>query len=438
MSRVASGTVRILRNEAGQRQWHAKFTLANGERGRWVPIPAAGDHPIALDDLEGAKRYAAGLAPQVKAAGVTGNPIETVQAYAERWCAWREGRGLGCVRDDRILLRIHALPLIGRLDVRQVARDDLKRFVSELDARARAGFRLDTEGNRHRFGWKTAVNVWSVARALFRDAQRAKDVAMCVRDDNPAQGVAGPDAGAWKSKQYVWPSEFEALMACQRIPLRWRRLFALAVYTYVRAGELAALRWEDVDLEHGTIHVHRSLDRTRGKGAVKGTKSDAARRIPIEGNLRPLLEAMRDATKGKGPVLRLPGDGLSAKLRSCLRRAGVERADLFASDATRKAVTFHDLRATGITWMAARGDDPLRIMQRAGHEDFETTKIYMREAENLVAGFGTVFPELPPELLGNRPESPRDDSKSRKQPKTSGSRWPLRDLNPNTLSGRGF
>jgi hypothetical protein len=60
-----------------------------------------------------------------------------------------------------------------------------------------------------------------------------------------------------------------------------------------------------------------------------------------------------------------------------------------------KAITFHDLRATGITWMAARGDDPLSIKQRAGHRSFETTEGYIREAQNLGASFGTVFPPLP-------------------------------------------
>src|ERR1700690_2801106 len=142
MSRAASGTVRILRNAQGVRQWHAKFTLANGERGGWGPIPAKEDPPIAPDDVAGAKAYARGLVPLVKAAGVTGGPIESVAQYAERWCAWRKGEGLGCVQDDRILLEHHALPIIGKLDVRAVKRDDLKRLVSELDARARAGFRL--------------------------------------------------------------------------------------------------------------------------------------------------------------------------------------------------------------------------------------------------------------------------------------------------------
>ena len=52
--------------------------------------------------------------------------------------------------------------------------------------------------------------------------------------------------------------------------------------------------------------------------------------------------------------------------------------------------------------MAVRGDDPLRIIkQRAGHRSFSTTEGYIREAENLREGFGTPFPSLPPELLGN-------------------------------------
>jgi hypothetical protein len=77
----------------------------------------------------------------------------------------------------------------------------------------------------------------------------------------------------------------------------------------------------------------------------------------------------------------------------------VKRADLFASDATRKAITFHDLRATGITWCAVRGDDALKIKQRAGHSTFTTTEGYIRDAENLREGFGAVFPRVPAELL---------------------------------------
>jgi hypothetical protein len=65
--------------------------------------------------------------------------------------------------------------VLGAIPMRDVTRDDLRRLVSALDAKAKVGsYRV--EGKRHPFGWKTAVNVWSVARAMFRDAATAKRV----------------------------------------------------------------------------------------------------------------------------------------------------------------------------------------------------------------------------------------------------------------------
>jgi len=62
-------------------------------------------------------------------------------------------------------------------------------------------------------------------------------------------------------------------------------------------------------------------------------------------------------------------------------------------------MTFHDLRATGITWMAVQGVDPLKIKQRAGHANLSTTERYIRVAEELRPGFGEVFPPLPRSIL---------------------------------------
>ena len=98
--------------------------------------------------------------------------------------------------------------------------------------------------------------------------------------------------------------------------------------------------------------------------------------------------------------VRFPEDFGRAEEPYPLEKAKLTRSELFVTDATRKNMTWHDLRATGITWLAIRGDDPLKIMQRAGHEDFRTTQGYIREAEAIRDGFGDVFPPLPPDLLG--------------------------------------
>jgi integrase len=72
---------------------------------------------------------------------------------------------------------------------------------------------------------------------------------------------------------------------------------------------------------------------------------------------------------------------MARNLRRWLWKAGVRRPELHQGSPTRKPLTWHDLRATGATWMAVRGDDPLKIKQRCGHASFTTTEIYIREAE---------------------------------------------------------
>ena len=51
------------------------------------------------------------------------------------------------------------------------------------------------------------------------------------------------------------------LAAPEDVPLLWRRIVSLMVYLYPCLGELHALQWEDVNLEHGNLHIRQSRDR---------------------------------------------------------------------------------------------------------------------------------------------------------------------------------
>ncbi len=279
-------------------------------------------------------------------------------------------------------------------------------------------------GSAPEINWKTATNVWGTVSVMFDDAANCKDRSLRVIPANPATGVRPPDKGETTSKQFLYPSEFSKLVACEEVPLARRRLYAFAVYTYTRAGEIVPFSWHDVDLEHRVLHFHEAIDRIRDPEKTKSTKTKTPRRIPIEPELHPMLVDMHKAAGGEGRVFpKMPppsGDtGLACILRRDLATADVTRAELHRKGISIKRMTFHDLRATGTTWMAVRGDDPLKIKQRAGHATFDTTEGYIRLAEELRPGFGDPFPPLPAALTADLEGLP--DEKATKRPK--GQTW---------------
>lgn len=321
--------------------------------------------------------------------------VETVTDYASRWLDERDRKGIATVRHDRGRLTRHVLPIVGTVDVRKLSRDDIERVVEDLDRK----IALASDDIDH-LAWKTASNVWVLVSKMCKDMSESKRRDLRVREDDPSGKVRPPERGEQRAKQYLYPSEFLRLLGCTKIDASFRILYAFAVCTYARAGELEALTWNEVDLDHGVIHIAKAVDRRTG--LVKSTKSGETRRIPIERALVPLLKGLHERrASDDAQVVWMPdAEDRAVLLRQHLGAAGVTRAALFADDAHRKHITFHDLRATGITWAAARGDDPLRIKQRAGHRSFGTTEGYIREAENLIDGFGEPFPRLPLGGLG--------------------------------------
>jgi integrase len=311
--------------------------------------------------------------------------LELLDAYAERWRQDREARGLRAVRDDRSRYVHWISPVLGHRPAALITVDEVETLRDELDQHVQSGS----------IAWKTAHNVWNVVTKLFSDMCRIKNRSLRIRKDNPASGVEPPDRGDRRAKTYLYPSEFIRFYQCEAVDLELRWIVAVDVYSYLRIGELAALECSDIDLDHDTINLHRAMDRKTGE--VRKPKSAAGvRKVPIEPSLKPLLVHLVTLRGGSGrlfPVIPAERD-LSKMLRAGLTKAGVTREAIFVTDATRKNLTAHDLRATGITWCAVRGDDAVKIMRRAGHEEMETTMQYVREAENLQRGFGEPFPPL--------------------------------------------
>jgi integrase len=151
-------------------------------------------------------------------------------------------------------------------------------------------------------------------------------------------------------------------------------LIALALRTGMRQGELAALRWEDVDLNgKPSITVRRSAD-TRTQTRVSTTKTGKKRKIHIGPRTVEVLNAHRArqreermaAASWADPGLVFPNtkgkirrrDSVMRSLRQFLEEAGLPIE-----------VPFHDLRHTSGT-LALRQGVPLHTVSRMlGHAD---------------------------------------------------------------------
>lgn len=371
-------------------RWWVQITLADGTRSKPRLLGPE------IHTIERAREVALAWSQKAERDGSVRTrpaaaPLAAEGETADRWFARRfaeqQARGLTSVDDMRGRWRKWCSGRLGRLAMTAITRDDIEGLVEDLDGCVRLGA----------LSAKTANNAYGVVTAGFDEACNAKTRDLRVLSANPCVGVRGPYAGVTKAKVYLYPCEFLKLVMCESVPVRWRRIYALATYTYTRASELLALEWTDVELDSGVIRITKALDK---KGRVKPTKTKETRSVPIEPNLWPLLSAMHREAGGVGRVVTLPRKKMADELRMHLLRAGVDRPALHARTATTKNLTFHDAgRASGATWMALRGDDPLRIQRRLGHSDFATTQIYIREAESLGRDVGEPFPELPDALL---------------------------------------
>lgn len=150
----------------------------------------------------------------------------------------------------------------------------------------------------------------------------------------------------------------------KKAPDRYRALISVACWTGMRWGELAGLRWQDVEWERSTLHVQQAAKRD---GTVGLPKNGKKRRIPIDAELVKVLRAHR-RDFGDGADDLVFTNTRRAQIRYEIWRQGVW-VKMIAAVGLDPAPTFHDLRHAHAGHMVMQGMDWMVLSERLGHHN---------------------------------------------------------------------
>jgi integrase len=149
----------------------------------------------------------------------------------------------------------------------------------------------------------------------------------------------------------------------------WYPIWATALYTGMRNGELYALTWNDIDWSRRRIKVKHSWNKN---DLFKSTKSLDHRQIEIPNKLYSILMDLREKNRNSKFVLprltKWTKGEQARELRSFLIQLGLPR------------IKFHDLRASWATYILSKGVPPASVMVQGGWKDLKTVMIYLRKS----------------------------------------------------------
>jgi len=159
------------------------------------------------------------------------------------------------------------------------------------------------------------------------------------------------------------------LTKAKEMDVEWYPIWAAAVYSGMRNGELFALTWEKINLDDRFILVNESWN---NKDGFKCTKSGDDRVNTIAPNLLHILKQLKLQSSGSPYVF--------PRVRGWDKGEQARELRMFLMGIGLPPIRFHDLRATWATLLLSKGIEPIKVMKAGGWKDMKTMMIYVRKA----------------------------------------------------------
>lgn len=331
--------------------------------------PATGRRRQAGRTVRGTKREAEAVLRQILGTD-THTERHTLAELVDAWFQLVEGDlSPKTVEDRRRIWRLHVRPALGSQHIDRIG-------AAQLDA-------LYASMRRRHYSPATVVKVHAFLRGAFGQAVKWGWLA-----SNPAQRATPPKQPRTKVVVPDVEAIHRVLSLLDAEAPHFGALYRLGALTGMRRGELCALRWSDVDLEAGVLHVRRALVAVSGIKVEKPTKSDRVRRLAIGPEAVAVLRTHRAYVAEKRLSLGLGQDADGFVFPAVLDRdrpihpsTVTHRWRAWCDRAGVSGLRLHDLRHHSASKLVAAGVDLRTVMERHGWSSLATTQRYVHAVE---------------------------------------------------------
>ena len=220
--------------------------------------------------------------------------------------------------------------------------------------------------------------IFKAARRMGRITEDPAEFLKPVREfDDPHQE---------KRRPFTEP-ELRVLMAAA--DPEWQSMIRFGLYTGARLGDIAILRWSNVDLERGELSF---TAKKTGKPAL----------LPIVGPLLTHVESLSSSDDPHGFLHPRAGEifnrtnnsaSLSLLFGKLLEESGLRPVKSSARRRT-NALSFHSLRHNCVSTLKDAGIPMATVLEMVGHSDAKTNALYTHVGRAALEQAATAFPAI--------------------------------------------
>lgn len=263
-------------------------------------------------------------------------------------------------------IKKHIIPELGYIPLAKLQATHIDDFLDKKAEKGRA------DGKTGGLSGRSVNYIYSILNMALAYAVKKKMLAT-----NPINDVDKPEVE--KKAPVVWTLEETQEFLSIAKGTRFYTLFALALSTGMRRGELLALRWQDIDMrdDFGIINIRNGLSKQR---KLETTKTESSQR-PVVISLHMIDLLKQHGIKQLDEQLKMGDKYQDNDLVFCsicgspLNAENVVKRHFYklVEKAKVKRITFHGLRHCNAT-LALAADGGLKVVQqRLGHASIKTT-----------------------------------------------------------------